>query len=223
MKTIQKLFFFLAISSIPAAFCACSEDEPDSGKKEEPTPESPALSYEAVDLGLSVKWAAWNIGADSPEGLGGLYGWADSTGINHSTVFDEYPSATPPAHICGTEYDIATRSWGKGWRMPTQAEMEELVDLCSWEWTEMNGVAGKQVTGPNGNSIFLPAAASRTGENISNQVGQRGCYWSGSFWADDDKFAAYLYFYEKNQYGNRSQRRYIGHSVRAVYTEQDAE
>lgn len=176
-----------------------------------------ANEVEAVDLGLSIKWAAWNVGAEAPEQFGGLYGWADPTGNNHSTDLDDYPSATPPADICGSEYDIAHMQWGNGWRMPSQAEFQELVDNCTWEWTEVNGVAGRRATAANGNSIFFPAAASRDGENISNQVGQRGCYWSGTLYPDNDsRYAYYFYFYDNNQFANRNNRRYMGYSVRPV-------
>lgn len=180
-----------------------------------------AQTHEAVDLGLSIKWATYNVGATSPSELGGLYGWGDVSGINHSENNDEYPSANPPASICGTEYDIATKEWGNDWRMPSQQEMVELAELCTWEWTSIDGVNGMKVTGSNGNSIFLPAAASRTGDDISTQVGQRGCYWSGTLWESDNKFASYLYFYDKPDrvQPQRSNRRYIGMSIRPVSTE----
>ncbi len=176
---------------------------------------------EAVDLGLSVKWASFNIGATTPEGYGGLYGWGDPTGKLTSENLEDYPSANPPASIGSTEYDIATANWGAAWRMPTQSEFEELASKCKWEWSEMNGVHGMKVTGQNGNSIFLPAGANRMGETVSNQVGQRGCYWSGSLWPNNVDFASYLYFYSDtdNVLPARSNRRYIGMSVRAVSNE----
>lgn len=110
----------------------------------------------AVDLGLSVKWASWNVGASAPEEFGGRYGWADPSGEKRTTELDDYPSATPPENICGTEYDIARAQWGDGWRLPSQAEFQELVDNCTWEWTEVNGVTGRRATAPNGNSVFFP-------------------------------------------------------------------
>lgn len=179
---------------------------------------------EAVDLGLSVKWASCNIGASSPSEYGKLYGWGDPTGNLTTETLDDYPSANPPASICGTEYDIATTNWGSDWRMPTQTEFEELASKCDWEWTEMNGINGMKVTGQNGNSIFLPAVASRTGENVSNQVGQRGCYWSGILWENNINFVSYLYFYSNadNVQPARSNRRYIGMSVRAVANDGNA-
>lgn len=174
---------------------------------------------QTVDLGLSVNWAGWNIGANSPEETGGLYGWADPTGERTSTDFSDYPSATPPDNISGTEYDIAIAKWGAEWRMPTVEETKELSEKCTWEWTEYKSVMGMMVTGPNGNCIFLPAAASRTGENVSNQVGKRGCYWTGTLYPGNSNFADYLYFYDNGHFGDRNTRRYIGHSVRAVTAE----
>lgn len=173
---------------------------------------------QAIDLGISVRWAPFNIGATAPEEYGTLYGWADPTGRLLTERPEDYPSATPPADICGTSYDIATANWGAGWRMPTQAECEELATKCRWEWTTMNGTAGMKVTGDNDNYIFLPAAASRTGESISGQAGQRGNYWSGTLWPGNSDFASYLYFYQDAAriQPARSGRRYVGMSVRAV-------
>lgn len=179
---------------------------------------------DAVDLGLSVKWASWNVGASRPSDFGNYYGWGDTSGQNHSEILDEYPSANPPASICGTGYDIATANLGNEWRMPTQNEFKELAENCNWEWTNLDGVNGMRITGNNGNSIFLPAAGSRTGDKISNQAGQRGNYWSGTLWADNNNFASYLYFYSNADYvqPERSNRRYVGMSVRPVYDENAA-
>lgn len=174
------------------------------------------LAADAVDLGVSVKWASWNVGASAPEEYGGLYGWADPTGEIRTTEFNDYPSETPPANISGTEYDIARTQWGDGWRLPTQTEFQELVDNCTWEWTTVNGINGRRATGANGNSVFFPAAASRTGEDVSSQVGQRGCYWTGTLYASNSNFAYYFYFYSSNQYADRNNRRYFGYSVRPV-------
>ena len=172
---------------------------------------------EAVDLGLSVKWASWNVGASAPEEFGGRYGWGDPTGEKQTTELDDYPNATPPENICGTEYDIAPTQWGDGWRLPSQGEFQELGDNCTWEWTEVNGVTGRRATAANGNSVFFPAAASRDGETVSNQVGQRGCYWSGTLYPGNDaRYAYYFYFYEGNQQPARNSRRYMGYSVRPV-------
>jgi hypothetical protein len=89
-----------------------------------------------------VKWASCNVGASNPEEYGGYYGWADPTGTKTSTNVDDYPSANPPSNISGTEYDIARAKWGGNWRLPTKAEVQELIDSCTWTWTTQNGVNG---------------------------------------------------------------------------------
>lgn len=215
-----EIFNRLAVALLTgfAVCCSNGNDEPASVIEGGSEPEVPAsVAAEAVDLGLSVRWASWNVGASAPEEFGGRYGWADPTGGKRTTELDDYPSATPPADICGTEYDIACAQWGDGWRLPSQAEFQELVDNCTWEWTEANGVAGRRATAPNGNSVFFPAAASRDGETVSNQVGQRGCYWSGTLYPGNDaRYACYFYFYGGNQQPARNSRRYMGYSVRPV-------
>ena len=110
-----------------------------------------------VDLGLSVKWAGWNIGASAPEQPGQIFGWGDPSG--QETVADEskYPSKNPPKNICGDpRYDMATANWGKPWQLPSFEEMKELIFKCEWEYIQYNGSNGYKITGPNGNAIFLP-------------------------------------------------------------------
>ena len=91
-------------------------------------------------------------------------------------------------------YDVARKKWGSSWRLPTRAEFQELRDKCRWEWTTQNGKRGYKVTGPNGNSIFLPAAGYRGGSSLSI-AGEYGNYWSS---APNESFvssAYYLRFY----------------------------
>ena len=77
--------------------------------------------------------------------------------------------------------------------MPTIAEFEELFALCSKEWVEVEGVAGYKFTGPNGNSIFMPAIGSRTKETTAG-AGVDGCYFSGSINVSDPRFAMSYHF-----------------------------
>lgn len=74
--------------------------------------------------------------------------------INLDPNYEHYESVD----IAGTQYDVAHVKWGNNWRMPTNDDIEELVENCSTEWTSLNGVKGCKFIGPNGNSIFLPAA-----------------------------------------------------------------
>ena len=135
--------------------------------------------YTAIDLGLGVLWATFNVGAEKEEEYGGYYGWADPTGENTSTDLDDYPSANPPSNICGTQYDIATAQWGDGWRMPSQNEVKELLNNCSWRAETVNRIRGQRITGPNGRSIFLPCAGHRANGEMYN-VGSAGNYWTGT-------------------------------------------
>ncbi len=128
-----------------------------------------------VDLGLSVLWADMNIGASSPSQGGTLFGYGDVSGEMWSEDESDYPSIA----ITRTKYDIAKFLWGNGWRMPTAEELEELSERCKWTPVNLNGVRGSLVTGPNGNSIFMPYAGSRIGVN-TYRVGQMGECWAGT-------------------------------------------
>lgn len=135
--------------------------------------------YVAVDLGLGVMWASFNVGATKEEEYGGYYGWADPTGEKTSNDLSDYPSENPPTNICGTQYDIAYMQWGEGWRLPSQNEMKELLNNCSWAPVIVNGVKGQKVTGRTGKSIFLPCGGYRF-DGKMYYVGEAGDYWTGT-------------------------------------------
>jgi len=136
-----------------------------------------------VDLGLSVKWANCNVGATSPEQYGGLYGWADATGTLIKKKLSLYPSKNPPTDICGNAaYDIARAQWGGTWRLPTEKEMKELIEKCTWLPTTYKGVKGLKVVGSNGKAIFLPFAGFRFDNILKKPAasGMNGQYWTGT-------------------------------------------
>ena len=147
-----------------------------------------------VDLGLSTKWAKYNVGATDEKQLGGLFGFGDMTGFQTSINLDDYASAD----IYKTDRDVANKVYGSWVTMPTIDEFEELFTECKKEWVEdtENHVAGYKFTGPNGNSIFLPAAGTRTQGNVSGE-GLNGYYLSGSINATDNRFAM-AYNFDKN-------------------------
>ncbi len=155
---------------------------------------------EAIDLGLSVEWASWNVGATAPEEYGGYYAWGEveeKDDYSESTYLyyqnGEYVHIG--ADISGTEYDVAHVKWGDGWRMPTKSELQELCENCSWNWTTQNGVNGYKVIGSNGNSIFLPAAGDRYGTEASSV--SDGFYWSSSL-VEGTYYAYLFYFYSRS-------------------------
>ena len=147
-----------------------------------------------VDLGLSTKWAKYNVGATDEKQLGGLFGFGDMTGFQTSINLDDYASAD----IYKTDRDVANKVYGSWVTMPTIDEFEELFTECKKEWVEdtENHVAGYKFTGPNGNSIFLPAAGTRTQGNVSGE-GLNGYYLSGSINATDNRFAM-AYSFDQN-------------------------
>ncbi len=182
------------------------------------------FQYESVDLGLSVKWATFNVGATKPEEYGDYFAWGevepkDDYSWNTYIYYDgsnliKYTSNDSKI-VLDPEDDAATMNWGGTWRMPTKAEQDELSTKCTWDRTTQNGVDGYKVTGPNGNSIFLPAAGYMFGGTL-NGAGSNGYYWSGSLGTDDPSRAYYLYFYLGNVRWGSSADRLDGQSVRPV-------
>lgn len=122
---------------------------------------------EGIDLGLSVKWADQNIGASLPQEAGKPLAWSEAA-------------------------STASSVWGDGWRVPTEWEWQELYDKCVWQWTVNSGVPGRLITGPNGNSIFMPAAGVTVeGENVLHGI--CGIYWTAGI--DDSQSNSAMGFY----------------------------
>ena len=165
-----------------------------------------------VDLGLSTKWAKYNVGATSETELGGLFGFGDMTGFKTSVLMEDYASDD----IYKTDRDVANKAYGSWLTMPTVEEFEELFRECKKEWVEdtQNHVAGYKLTGPNGNSIFLPAAGSRTQQTVSGQ-GINGLYLSGSINPADKQFAL-GYSFDRNSDRRTSTPVYQALAIRPV-------
>ncbi len=169
-----------------------------------------------VDLGLpsGLKWATCNVGAYSPEGYGSYFSWGETS---PKDSYEESNSSTfgrKIGDIAGSkQYDAARANWGGSWRLPRMNEIEELVNNCTWTWSEREGIIGYEVTGPNGKSIFLPAAGYRSGSSYSGP-GREGIYWSGSSYGNAQG-ACDLSFNGSNQQVGWDYRD-RGRSVRAV-------
>ena len=173
--------------------------------------------HEWAELGLSVKWATCNVGATSPEDYGNYYAWGETTTKKYYTGNNSKTDGKSMSDISGNkEYDAATVNWGKGWRMPTKEEFEELLneDNCTWEWTTQKGVKGYKVTSKkNYNSIFLPAAGFRY-EGGTHYAGSSGGFWSSTPY--DDTYNAYDLGFGNGGRGTNWSSRYGGLSVRPV-------
>ena len=199
-----------------------SQTTPNAYKEEqrnEPEKYSIANGYindhEYVDLGLSVKWATCNVGANIPHGFGNYYAWGETETKSEYTRKNSKTNGEKVSDFSGdATYDVARANWGGTWRMPTKAEMQELLNNCTWTWTTQSGVNGYRVTGPNGNSIFLPAAGYCYGSSRS-RVGEYGFYWSSTPYESDTRYAYYLRFYGGDRNVTWDYRSY-GRTVRPV-------
>ncbi|MBQ4621541.1 MAG: hypothetical protein IJB28_02700 [Bacteroidaceae bacterium] len=168
--------------------------------------------HEYVDLGLpsGLKWATCNVGASKPEDYGGYYAWGETTTKNSyrwaTYKWCEGTKSTLTKYCTKSNYgtvdslttltssdDVATIRWGSKWRIPTEAEIEELVKNCTWTWTTQGGKKGMTVTGPNGNSIFLPATGLRSDTDVFYR-GKYGYYWSATLGEFTSYGARNLYF-----------------------------
>jgi len=131
-------------------------------------------------LGLSVKWATCNIGANYPWNDGDYYAWGETNTKSEYTAETSTSYNKSMGDIAGNPtYDAARAKWGGSWRMPTKKEMLELIDKCTWRETVVGGCRGYQIIGPNRNSIFLPLAGWK-GKTGSSKKGEQGLYWSST-------------------------------------------
>ncbi len=169
-----------------------------------------ANGHEWVDLGLSVKWATCNVGATKPKEYGNYYAWGE-TSPKSSYTSSNYTYSSNPTTL-PLNRDAVAVNWGGNWRMPTLNEIKELKEKCKWTWTGR----GYTVTGPNGNSIFLPAAGCRSND-ILFYAGVYGYYWLGSLSTGYSNYAYYLYF-DSNYVDWYNSSRYYGRSVRGVFS-----
>ena len=220
MKKTLKRFAMLSVAML-LIFAGCEDDfgpEHDRGNNGGGGATTGTINgHDWVDLGLpsGLKWATCNVGTTTPEGYGNYYAWGETT---TKTSYDESNSVTYGVSmndISGNaNYDAARSNWSSTWRMPTKAEMEELVDNCTWTWITQSGVKGYKVTGANGNSIFLPAAGGYVGSS-RYYVGEYGYYWSSTPNESNTIYAYILYFLSGYHSVNWSGRG-SGHPVRPV-------
>ena len=160
-------------------------------------PTSIVEDYVDLGLGSGTLWSTRNLGATNPEEYGDYFAWGEtvpnkenySWGTtawvyyeNGSMRLSKYNTDSQYGEIdnkteLDPEDDAAYVNWGPQWRMPSVSQIDELLTQCTWQWTELNGVKGRLLTGPNGKTMFLPAAGQRSGANVTG-VGSNGNYWT---------------------------------------------
>lgn len=181
---------------------------------------------EAVDLGLSVKWGDRNVNAKLPEKVGDKYGWGETiTRLNYTKVTYSYNKNDQylniGTNISATTYDVARAKLSGCWRMPTQAEMSELLTKCSWTRGTKDGVSGYWVenkTKRNARSIFLPATGYQRETSVLDAT--MGYYWTATAANATYGSASALSFTTTGDKAinlNEGNQRFYGYAVRPVY------
>ena len=217
----------ITLTMMLVAFMANAQSCPDSNHPH------------AIDLGLpsGTKWACCNVGTKTPEGYGGYYAWGETEEkeIYDWATYIHCDGSKETCHdigsdIAGTEYDVAHIQWGCSWVMPSQGQIQELASECSYSWETKNGVWGVLFTGPNGDTIFLPAAdnswishsySSVSGYNDDSDCEKdempiSGYYWSSTQSLSGAGFAYNLLFTDNSVFFDYYHHRNVGFTVRPV-------
>ena len=179
-----------------------------------------------VDLGLpsGTKWATYNLGATTPDGGGDHYYWGEiSTYTDKTSKKNELRGKDSGGDIVGKpKYDPARAIWGGSWRMPTEAELIELMEHCTWEWTTLGRRNGMKVTSKvNGKYIFLPASgvfeSSYDVYGYPHYINERAFYWSSTPNRNDSyHYTSYSLDINNSRYIMLTCDRYRGHNIRPV-------
>jgi hypothetical protein len=233
----KKIKFAIMCVAIMCVGCEQNiPDDPNSNEKGEnstsgvtqPTENNHAY----VDLGLSVKWATCNVGASEPEEYGNYYAWGEITSKStyswdnykwseyeywdgiRDVIFTKYSNELDYKYFLDKEDDVASVNWGGKWRMPTRNEQQELINKCSWTWKTKNDINGFEVKGPNGNTIFLPAAGYIR-ESYNYDITTCGKYWS-SVLTPGFSFNSYALVFGENAISIGGLERRYGCTVRPV-------
>ncbi len=197
MKATWKVMVSMLLAMTVVMGCKKPAEPESGGDNNDPT-----IFDEFVDLGLpsGTLWATRNVGADNPEDCGDYFAWGETApkelydwkSYRYGNCIDNWfaiikyctnsdwglDGFVDSLTVLEPADDAAVASWGDDWRMPTKEEWEELYQNTSYTWTTQNGVDGRLLTGPNGNTIFLPATGFRLdGELICLGL---GIYWSNT-------------------------------------------
>lgn len=232
-KKVLSLLTFTMVMTFGVTLSSCSKDDNEKEETDVKQPITPVneLAGNAVDLGLSVKWANMNVGASKPEDYGDYFAWGE-TKPKETYKWDTYAlcngSYSTLTKYCTSSFrgtvdnktklelddDAAHSNWGGTWRMPTIDEWNELNTNCTWTWTTQNSVKGYLVNGPNGNSIFFPAAGYH-GPMGYTTGGILGNYWSSSLNSSITD-CAHKFVFKDDEHRKDFDDRDFGYSIRPV-------
>lgn len=174
-----------------------------------------------VDLGLpsGTLWLDRNIGAGHYYDYGEYYAfWETYTKLDfkRTSITDRY-SEIKENLLRRVDYDVAYMKSDGQWRLPSEEEYNELLQLCTWTEAEYEGVAGRLVTGPSGYAIFLPAAGMKVNKDLK-YAGEYGYYWTDALAKgySNGRYGREMLFAPNQSVGNGYT--YCGRSVRPVGT-----
>ena len=176
--------------------------------------------HKYVDMGLpsGLKWATCNLGADAPDRSGQYYAWGEVSHILDKEAVQNKMDGKKVGDISGNpKYDAARKVWGSTWRIPTQAEFEELMDNCTIEYTQLARRNGLKITSKtNGNYIFLPIAGTMVAHtDRPNKEDRSVGYWASTP-RNSDGYDAYYFSVFDRKYMLASSMRYTGLLIRPV-------
>ena len=231
MKRTRILLIAIA-AMLNVGAVSCDKEDDSSGGDD-----GGNTTVEWVDLGLpsGLLWNSCNIGATTPEGYGNYYAWGETAtkevykwstyrycngDYNQLTKYCDkseygYNGFTDTLIALEAMDDAAATALGGGAYMPSKAAWEELINKTTVKWTTMNGVNDRKFTGPNGNTIFLPAAGYRWGSELL-EAGNYSYYWSSSLYTGLPIYSWYLYFVSDDMGMYYSGRRNDGFPIRPV-------
>lgn len=206
----------------------------------DPTRETFTYVAEAVDLGLSVKWSAFNLGADTPEGYGAYFAWGETEvkqvydwstykwceGVENTITkycTNEAYGTPDGKTVLDLEDDAAHAKLGGDWRMPTREECVELLTSCQWTRIENyqgTGVFGylvkSQVEGFEDRSIFFPGAGYFSHVGLVTYSKTDAGYWSSTLANPVNPVFISCFGFDFTRPFEGSAYRFHGHTIRPV-------
>lgn len=228
----MKRILYLSLAAVMAIVAvSCKKDNGNSNLPKYGEGNLWAPMPEAVDLGLSVKWASTNLFATNEYQFGLFFAWGELTYKSEYTLENyKYPAPTNVPTTLPSSRDAAEEWLGEGWRIPTKDEIQELVDTFNdddYTWKADTKKAddgttvllGWRITSnagkTKGNSIYLPTAGLFS--TVQGFDGNSGFYWSSTIYDVWPYNAWAIAFTETGPSVSHDTGRYLGLPIRAVY------